>query len=80
MNDEPAKYPPYAPQFEYEKRNLWLKFALDRTLAAVVLLLLIPLFAVIALSILAQSVFQSAARGPILISELRMSQGAIFTM
>ncbi len=80
MNDEPAKYPPYAPQFEYEKRNLWLKFALDRTLAAVVLLLLIPLFAVIALSILAQSFFQSAARGPILISEPRMSQGATFTM
>ena len=80
MNDETARCSPYAPEFEYGKRNLWLKFALDRTLAATALLLLIPLFAVIALSVLAQSVFRPAARGPILISERRMSRGAPFTM
>jgi lipopolysaccharide/colanic/teichoic acid biosynthesis glycosyltransferase len=80
MNDEPAGRPLYSPDFEYEKRNLWLKFALDRTLAATVLLLLIPLFALIALGFLLQSIFQLAARGPILISEQRMSKGAHFKM
>ena len=80
MIDESARCAPYLPHFEYEKPNLWIKFFLDRILAATVLLLLIPLFAVIALSVLAQSVFLPTARGPILISEQRMSKSAPFTM
>lgn len=70
----------YAPDFVYERDNLRLKYTLDKILSGLLLISLSPIFALVALAILVESLASPRSRGPIIIADQRISQGRPFWM
>ncbi len=68
------------PDFAYRRRNLGLKHGLDRVLAASALIALAPLFALAGVGILAESLFRPRSRGPVFITEERITEGRPFPL
>lgn len=66
--------------FAYQRRNLGLKHGIDRVLAAFALIMLAPFFALVAVGILAESLFRPRARGPVFICEERITEGRPFAL
>ena len=58
-----------------ERRNLRLKYALDKVLAVPNLMVLLSLYAVISLALSFQGLVSAKARGPVIIATARISQG-----
>ena len=68
------------PDFAYRRRNLGLKHGIDKILAASALIALCPLFALVAAGILAESLFRPRSRGPVFITEVRITEGRPFPL
>lgn len=66
--------------FAYRRRNLGLKHGIDRVLAASALIMLAPFFALVAVGILAESLFRPRSRGPVFVSEERITEGRPFAL
>lgn len=61
-------------------RSYLLKYTMDKIFAALFLCILSPLFVLIAVSIKLEGLFFPEARGPVLVSEPRISEGREFLM
>ncbi len=72
--------PLFSPDFRYTRNNLYLKHALDRAVSVVLLLLLAPVFLLIALAILVEGLIRPEQRGPVLIAERRITAGRPFEL
>ena len=70
--------PLFPPDFRYTRNNLYLKHALDRLIGACLLLLLAPLFLLIALAILVEGWIFRERRGPVMLAERRITAGRPF--
>ena len=68
------------PDFAYRRRNLGLKHGIDRVLAGIALIALSPVYALIAAGILAESLFRPRSRGPVFITEVRITEGRLFAL
>lgn len=71
---------PISADFAYTRKNLWLKYLVDRVLAFVLLIALSPVLIAAGFALLIQLVLSQTARGPFLMSEERISQGRPFRM
>lgn len=69
-----------SPEFAYRRRNLGLKHGIDKVLAGSALIALSPLFALIAAGILAESLFKPRSRGPVFITDERITEGRPFSL
>ena len=68
------------PDFAYRRPNLGLKYGIDKILAASGLIALSPLFALAAAAILAETLFRPRSRGPVFITEVRITEGRPFLL
>ena len=68
------------PGFAYRRRNLGLKHGIDKILAASALVALSPFFVLAAAAILAESLFRPRSRGPVFITEVRITEGRPFPL
>ena len=66
--------------FAYRRRNLGLKHGIDKVMAASALMALAPFFALAAAAILAESLFRPRSRGPVFITEERITEGRPFSL
>ena len=66
--------------FAYRRRNLGLKHGLDRVLAGAALTALSPLFALVGAAIMAESLIKPRSRGPVFITEERITKGRPFSL
>ncbi len=71
--------PLFSPDFTYDRNNLFLKYALDRVVSATALILLLPVLVIISVSIMIERWLFAESRGPVLISEGRISAGRPFS-
>ncbi len=70
----------FTPQDIYPRRNLYLKFLLDRLAAACVLVVVSPVFLLCVASVWLEGLFLPASRGPVFITEERYSAGRPFAI
>ena len=68
------------PDFAYRRRNLGLKHGLDRVLAGTALIALAPFFALVAAGIWCESLFRPRSRGPVFITDERITEGRPFPL
>ncbi len=78
--DRGAKGTKLPPDYAYRRRNLGLKHGIDKVLAASALIALSPFLALVAAGILAESLFRPRSRGPLIITEVRITEGRPFPL
>ena len=78
--DRGAKGTKLPPDYAYRRRNLGLKHGIDKVLAASALIALSPFFALVAAGILSESLFRPRSRGPLIIAEVRITEGRPFPL
>jgi len=66
--------------YHYAGHNLWLKSVIDRILAVIILIGTSPVLVLILAAMLGEGIFDQRARGPLLVSDRRLSQGRTFEM
>ena len=70
----------YGPDFEFDHRRLFLKYAVDKLTGAVLIVALLPVCAAIMAAIALEALFFADSRGPVFIIDERISQGRPFGM
>jgi len=72
--------PIYLESFVYERNNFYLKYALDKLIAGLALVILLPLFIVFVVAIRLEGIINPRSRGPAIVGDKRISEGKLFNL